>query len=126
MRSLTSTLKQKLSVEDTHMYCTGRENVPPFSYRMENCAHLSAQLSQEAAPSLKRKTCGKCICKEKKRGQVVKNVSILYLLDPGGMHGLGILKTSRKTYTCLPDTPQVLLLQIMNSTIIKIFHFSNH
>lgn len=130
MRPLASTLKQKLSVEDAHMYHTGREMVPPVSYRMENCVHLSAWNFPRKQPHHWK---GKLVVnvfarrkKKKKRGQVVKNISILYLLDPGGTHRLGILKMSCKTYTCLSATAQTFCCKLWTVQIIKIFHFSNH
>lgn len=128
MRPLTRTLKRKLSVEDAHMYRTGREMVPPFSYRMENCAHLSAQNFPMKQPHHWR---GRLVVnvfarRKKKRGQVVKNVNILYLLDPGGMYRLGILKMSCKTYTCLSATAQTFCCKFWTVQIIKIFHLGNH
>lgn len=53
---------------------------------------------------------------EIKTGQVIKDVNILYLLDPGVKHKPGILKGMCKMHTCLSATATGVLLQIMDNT----------
>lgn len=58
-----------------------------------------------------------------KASPVVKNINVLYLLDPGRMHKLGILKWMWKKCTCLPTTAMHFLLQITDSTDFKNISF---
>lgn len=89
---------------------------------------ISSKLSQEATISLTWKIYEKFICQGKKKtDQVIKDVNTVYLPDSGAKHKPGILKSTCKTYTCLP-LPQVFCckLWIVQMMIIKEINFSSH
>lgn len=103
------------------MYCTGREMVPPFNYRVENYTHLSASNYLRKQPyHLHGRLIANVVARGKKPGQVIKDVNILYLLDPGVKHKPGIFKGACRTHTCPSTTATGVLLQIIIEKIISV------
>lgn len=92
---------------------TEREMVPLFSYRMENDAHCQPQMIPGNSNITDMEDLGQ-IEGGKKPGQVIKDVNILYLLDPQVKHKPG--RESLRghvtcTHACLP-LPQVFCCKL--------------
>lgn len=104
-------------MEDPYVYYTGREMVPPFSYRIDN----QLQIIPGSNRIIDMEDLWKIYLPgEKKTGQVIKDVTTVYLPDSGVKHKPGILKGMCKAHTCLP-LPQMFWckLWIVQMIIIK-------
>ncbi|XP_046769782.1 radial spoke head protein 9 homolog isoform X3 [Gallus gallus] len=114
------TLLEKADLDPSTDFLDSLEHDVPQGWKIKHICQPKTILGRTLITDMENM---KIYLQGEKARPVVKNINVLYLLDPGRMHKLGILKWMWKKCTCLPTTAMHFLLQITDSTDFKNISF---